>query len=243
MLKQCESLIKETADPNKRFSPAVYQLLKEKATWAEKFIAFLVEPEAQHLSMAKLNLKSNNYALVNLTKEDAIKKLNIKNLLSPEAKQSTPWHDQLLKVFEFPIDWTVGLLTGERLATVQEVQELYNKAWQQKLLTGKNEVANRYLSQVNAEIESRATSDYSAAIIPSEKQVTAMLTGNFPQQLLVKPLDGRVLTAQLNNMDPSNNPLDAPEKNEALMITSQLNVITAIWGATCQALLFPKPKT
>jgi hypothetical protein len=242
MLKQCESLIKETADPEKRFSPAVYELLKEKAAWAEKFITFLVESEAQHLSTAKLNLKSNNYALVNLTKKDAIKKLNIKNLLPPEAKESIPWHEQLLKVFEFPIDWSVGLLTGERLATVQEVQELYNKAWQQKLLTGKN-AANRYLSQVNAEIESLATSDYSASIIPSEKQVTAMLTGNFPQQLLAKPLDGRVLTAQLNNMDSSNKPLDNPETDDAYTITSRLNVITAIWGAACQALLFPKPKS
>jgi len=243
MLKQCELLIKETADPNKRFTQPVYELLKEKATWAEKFIAFLVEPEAQHLSMAKLNLKSNNYALVNLTKEDAIKKLNIKNLLPPETKESIPWHDQLLKVFEFPIDWSVGLLTGERLATVQEVQELYNKAWQQKLLTGKNEAANRYLSQINAEIESRATSDYSASIIPSEKQVTAMLTGNFPQQLLAKPIDGRVLTAQLNHMDSSNKPLDNPEADDAYTITSRLNVITAIWGAACQALLFPKSKS
>ncbi|MCS6266326.1 MAG: hypothetical protein H2174_02045 [Vampirovibrio sp.] len=243
MLKQCESLIKETAGPNKRFTPAVYELLKEKATWAEKFITFLVEPESQFLSSPKLNLKNNNYALVNLTKEEAVKKLNIKNLLHPEAKESTPWHEQLLKAFEFPIDWTVGLLTGERLATVQEVQELYNKAWQQKLLTDKNEAANRYLSQVNAEIESLATSDYSATIIPSEKQVSAMLTGNFPQQLLAKPLDGRVLTAQLNNINSSNKPLDNPEKDDALTITSRLNVITAIWGSACQALLFPKPKT
>ena len=240
MLKQCKALITETKEEGKRFSPEVYELLKEKATWADRFLTFLVEPITQSLESKRLNLKSNNYALVNLTKEESINKLNIKNLLPVEAKKELPWHEQLIQLFEFPIDWTVGLLTGEKLATLQEVHALYNQAWQQKLLTGKSSGrADKYLSQVNAEIEERATSDYSRDFIPSAKQVEAVRTGNFSTQLLARPSNGQVLTAQRNDASSSVSPLDDPAKGSGSEFCQGLNILDSL-GRGIQALLFPK---
>jgi hypothetical protein len=241
LLKQCNALLTETQAPDKRFSPEVYQLIKEKAVWAERFLHFLVEPRTKNSPSAKLNLKSDNYALLNLTKEEAIKKLNIKNLLPKEAKKEIPWYEQLIGVLEFPIDWTVGLLTGERLATVQEVQALYSQAWENRLLTGKNEQVNRYFSQINAEIETRATSDYTRGLTPSKKQVEAMVTGNFPQRILAKPTDGQVLSEQANNPMHTTIPLGDPSKEDVYVIPLKLNLISLLFRSVFRAFLLPTP--
>ena len=241
MLKQCKLLLNETKDPEKRFSTEVYQLIQEKAKWADNFLTFLAESGEKHNSSPKLNLKSSNYALVNLAKDDAIKQLKIKHLLSPQAKETLPWYEQLIGVFEAPINWTVGKLVGEDLVTVQEAYQLYNQAWVQKLATGVSATSDRYLSQINGEIEARASSDFERGLIPTEKQVQSMVNQTFPTRLLITPESNLPLTSQANPTTSNTNPLDNPQESP-YTLPQKLNLFTAVIGSAFRAFWFPEAK-
>ncbi|MCX5920183.1 MAG: hypothetical protein NTW61_02490 [Candidatus Melainabacteria bacterium] len=241
MLKQCKLLLNETKDPEKRFSTEVYQLIQEKADWADRFLTFLVESREKDNANPRLNLKSSNYALVNLAKDDAIKQLKIKHLLSPQAKETLPWYEQLIGVFEAPINWTVGKLVGEDLVTVQEAYQLYNQAWMQKLATGVSATSDRYLSQINGEIEARASSDFERGLIPTEKQVQSMVNQTFPTRLLVTPESNQSLTSQSNPTTSNTNPLDNPQESP-YTLPQKLNLFTAVIGSAFRAFWFPEAK-
>ncbi len=242
MLKQCKLLLNETKDPEKRFSTEVYQLIQEKAKWADNFLTFLAESREKDNANPRLNLKSSNYALVNLAKDDAIKQLKIKHLLSPQAKETLPWYEQLIGVFEAPINWTVGKLVGEDLVTVQEAYQLYNQAWMQKLATGVSATSDRYLSQINGEIEARASSDFERGLIPTEKQVQSMVNQTFPTRLLITPESNLPLTSQANPTTSNTNPLDNPQKESAYTLPQKLNLFTAVIGSAFRAFWFPEAK-
>ncbi len=241
MLKQCKLLLNETKAPEKRFSTEVYQLIQEKADWADRFLTFLVESREKDNANPRLNLKSSNYALVNLAKDDAIKQLKIKHLLSPQAKETLPWYEQLIGVFEAPINWTVGKLVGEDLVTVQEAYQLYNQAWVQKLATGVSATSDRYLSQINGEIEARASSDFERGLIPTEKQVQSMVNQTFPTRLLVTPKSNQSLTSQANPTTSNTNPLDNPQESP-YTLPQKLNLFTAVIGSAFRAFWFPEAK-
>ena len=241
MLKQCKLLLNETKAPEKRFSTEVYQLIQEKADWADRFLTFLAESGEKHNSSPKLNLKSSNYALVNLAKDDAIKQLKIKHLLSPQAKETLPWYEQLIGVFEAPINWTVGKLVGEDLVTVQEACQLYNQAWMQKLATGVSATSDRYLSQINGEIEARASSDFERGLIPTEKQVQSMVNQTFPTRLLITPESNLPLTSQANPTTSNTSTLDNPQESP-YTLPQKLNLFTAVIGSAFRAFWFPEAK-
>lgn len=244
MVKQNKQLLTESQGDSERFSPEVYQLLTEKAQWAERLLHFIIEPQVQHLASSKLNLKSDNLALVNLTKQEALQKLNIRPFIQ-EQPIETPWYEQCITALQAPLDYTIGYFTGERLLPLTELTTLYEQAWQQHLATGSNEDGNRYLSQVTGEILGRTSSNYATGVIPPTPLVLRYIqtTESIPK-LITTPKEATPLVAQLpwNALSNRANPLPAPEENPYAM-PQKLNIFSTVLDSLKRTFFPPQEKS
>ena len=242
MLEQNKQLLTETKQPEKRFSSDAYALMTQKAQWAKRLFDFLIESQVQHLASSKLNLKSDNLSLVNLTKKETLQKLNIQPFIQ-EQPIETPWYEQCITALQAPLDYTIGYFTGERLLPVTELTTLYEQAWQQHLATGSNEDGSRYLSQVIGEITARTSSNYATGIIPPEATVVQSIHQQQPALLITTPTTGIPLVAQLpwNALSNRANPLPAPAENP-YEIPQKLNIFSTGWNSFIQTFFPPKEK-